>query len=678
MYIILNSKLRISLVHHNNSIKSMNCTFKLILILPFILMSQSYGNLIISQYIDTNSGTSPKGIELWNVSGSTINFASTNLEIKKGVNGATPSTDFTLSSGTLGNGCVIVVGSSGDLATVSNNNGATHYAESFTFNGNDALEIYLGGTLTDMFGTSGVNPGSAWSGSGVSTEDQNIKLNAGICSGDVDGWSDPSTRFSTVSTDPVNDQTGFGIAPGVLISGDYGFRMMSSPVSGQIYGDLLSELWTQGMTGADVTDGIANVWSLDVANQSWSALTDISTSGNSVSAGTGFLVYVFDDTDWDGTADLPVTLSVGGTENNASASITSIADGNYALAGNPYATTIDWDNVTKTDLYATISVWDDATEGWKSWNGSSGSLTDGLIAPFQGFWIQASGDNGSMTIETADKASTAGTFYRTLEDSTGSVAFTVSSESNTDQTFLSFMNSGESGLDNADGPKLMPFQASSRVVALSYSDETALDIHNLPFLYEGSISFPFDVMSLTLEESTYTTEAEEVTLTWNLSELPDHVTLTLIDTDTNIETDLAQAESMTFSTVEKGTFSANYTGPVAPYPVVGDPRFMLNVTYGVLTHEPHPTLPEAYTLHPIYPNPFNPSAMIAFDLPTLSHTRIDVYDVNGRHVDQLLSKPLKPGSHHYTWSPTDLASGVYLIQLTTGTDQFTQKVTYIK
>ena len=37
------------------------------------------------------------------------------------------------------------------------------------------------------------------------------------------------------------------------VSGDAGFRMMASPVSGQVLGDLLTNAWTQGMTGADMT-----------------------------------------------------------------------------------------------------------------------------------------------------------------------------------------------------------------------------------------------------------------------------------------------------------------------------------------------------------------------------------------------------------------------------------------
>ena len=48
--------------------------------------------------------------------------------------------------------------------------------------------------------------------------------------------------------------------------------MLSSPVSGTKLNDLLEELWLQGITGGDVTDGSANVWMLDLASQSWSAV----------------------------------------------------------------------------------------------------------------------------------------------------------------------------------------------------------------------------------------------------------------------------------------------------------------------------------------------------------------------------------------------------------------------
>ena len=249
-----------------------------------------------------------------------------------------------------------------------------------------------------------------------------------------------------------------------VISGNAGFRMMSSPLAGQIYSDLLDELWTQGMTGADVTDGTANVWTLSTSgsqsSSSWTALTDISGSGSgaSLTAGQGFLVYVFTDTDNDGDDDLPVTLSISGTYNSSSSgsdyTLGSVPVGNYALAGNPFPYTIDWDNVDKTHV-ATAYVWDDASSAYKSWNGT-GSLTDGLIAPLQGFLFLASGGIGSITINVADKSSTAGTFYKTMNDSTGSMSFAISSGDYSDQTYVSFMNNGQEGIDNSDAYKLLP------------------------------------------------------------------------------------------------------------------------------------------------------------------------------------------------------------------------------
>ena len=471
-----------------------------------------------------------------------------------------------------------------------------------------------------------------------------------------------------------------------VISGNAGFRMMSSPLAGQIYSDLLDELWTQGMTGADVTDGTANVWTLSTSgsqsSSSWTALSDISGSGASLTAGAGFLVYVFSDTDFDGDDDLPVTLSILGTYNSSSATYGSVPDGNYALAGNPFPYTIDWDNVTKTNV-TTAYVWDDAGSAYKSWNGGSGSLTDGLIAPLQGFLFLASGGTGSITIDVADKSSSSGTFYRILDEgSTGSITFNIVSGDYMDQTFVSFMNNGESGLDIADGYKLMPLSASARVVGLSYAEDTGLDIHNLPFEYDGIISLPLDVLLLAMDGYNFMTEAGDATLSWELDQLPNHIELSLTDLITGIEIDLSAQDEYSFTTEPKGSFSAVPDGPIDPYPLVGVPRFILHVTYDALGNNQQGTLPIDFALHPIYPNPFNPSTTIRFDIPNsleiMQPTSLLVYDVSGRYLLTLLDQPMKPGYHEITWNPNGFSSGVYLVKLKTGTQTSTQKVTYVK
>jgi hypothetical protein len=475
-----------------------------------------------------------------------------------------------------------------------------------------------------------------------------------------------------------------GFEKGVTISGNSGFRLMSSPVAGTIYSDLLSELWTQGMTGSDgPNSGDANVWIMDVANQTWTSLTDISTSGNSQTAGVGFMVYVFADTDYDGTDNLPVTLSVSGTENSSSASITSIADGNWALAGNPYASTIDWDLLTKSSLLATVSIWDDASSAYVSWNGSAGSLTDGLIAPYQGFWIQASGGTGSLTIETADKSGTAGTFYRILEsENTGNISFNISSGSFTDKTYISFRDDGDFGLDIADGYKLLPISPTERVVGLSFVEENGLDINNLPFEGEGSVEIPFDVMKLTVDEDyNFITNEEALSMTWDLSKLPETIlNLILTNNFTGEVTDLLLQNELSFFTQSKGSFLSYGTETVNIYPEVGESLFTLTIEYGALSSKSD-LLPKTFTLHPVYPNPFNPSTTITFDVPlieTLDLTSLQVFDMKGRLVETLINKTMKPGSHQFQWNPINLSSGIYMIKLKSGQKIFTQKVTYIK
>jgi hypothetical protein len=439
------------------------------------------------------------------------------------------------------------------------------------------------------------------------------------------------------------------------------------------------------MTGADVTSGDANVWTYSVAGQSWSALSNLSTA--SLTAGAGFLVYVYANTDGlDDDSDLPVILSVNGTANNSSATVGSIGSGNWALIGNPYVATIDWDDVSKTNLATSAYVYDNAKSGgagYISWNGSAGSLSNGLIAPFQGFWVQASGGTGSITIDVADKSTTAGTFYKTMNDSTGSMSFAISSgEDYEDNTFVSFMTNGEAGMDNADAYKLLPMTASERVVGISYAEGNGLDISNLPYVHEGSIAIPLDVMYLTVDaDYNFVTNENDVTMTWDISSLPGHVSLTLTDNATGTAVNLTEESEIIFSTEAKGSFPAYGSGGVNIYPQVGESRFTLTVAYSTLTSNDEPAnVPGTFALRPAYPNPFNPSTTISFDIPdaTDRNTSLYIYDITGKLVETLINKVLPSGSHAVTWDPKNLSAGLYIVQLKASNKTFNQKLTFLK
>ena len=199
--------------------------FSKLLVSIFLITMPVFGwGQIISQYVETNSGTVPKGIEIWNNTGSTLDFSVSPLIIQQGTNGGAladiPSTAINI--GNLAPGAVLVIGTS-DIGTYLTNQGLASVffkAYTFTFNGDDALAVKIGETVTDIFGTPGSDPGTAWTGGGVSTANQNIALKDGIVTGSI-AWTDPSLRFSIISTTPATvpaGLSGFGIAPVVVSS----------------------------------------------------------------------------------------------------------------------------------------------------------------------------------------------------------------------------------------------------------------------------------------------------------------------------------------------------------------------------------------------------------------------------------------------------------------------------
>ena len=86
----------------------------------------------------------------------------------------------------------------------------------------------------------------------------------------------------------------------------------------------------------------------------------------------------------------------------------------------------------------------------------------------------------------------------------------------------------------------------------------------------------------------------------------------------------------------------------------------------------------SFTLHTAYPNPFNPSTAISFELRAASLVELIVYDVMGREVALLEDGYLNAGRHEVTFNGSELASGVYFACLTTGNFQQTQKLLLIK
>ena len=93
-------------------------------------------------------------------------------------------------------------------------------------------------------------------------------------------------------------------------------------------------------------------------------------------------------------------------------------------------------------------------------------------------------------------------------------------------------------------------------------------------------------------------------------------------------------------------------------------------------------LPQGFALGPNYPNPFNPSTVIPYQLPTATHVRLDVFNVLGQHVATLVDAERQAGFHAAKWDATNaagqaMAAGVYLYRLTVAGGQQTQRMVLI-
>ncbi len=87
---------------------------------------------------------------------------------------------------------------------------------------------------------------------------------------------------------------------------------------------------------------------------------------------------------------------------------------------------------------------------------------------------------------------------------------------------------------------------------------------------------------------------------------------------------------------------------------------------------------DIFSISSPYPNPFNPSTELNFDLEKNTHVKIDIYNLNGEVVETLEDSFLLSGSHFYKWEPTSLANGIYFINYFINNNIHTQKITLLK
>tara|TARA_Y100001970_G_scaffold278639_1_gene384616 strand:- start:303 stop:1115 length:813 start_codon:yes stop_codon:yes gene_type:complete len=94
-------------------------------------------------------------------------------------------------------------------------------------------------------------------------------------------------------------------------------------------------------------------------------------------------------------------------------------------------------------------------------------------------------------------------------------------------------------------------------------------------------------------------------------------------------------------------------------------------------------IPHNFSLQQNFPNPFNPSTEIRFDLPEEGHVELSVFNMQGQKVKTLESSKMTPGYHAIVWNGTNdtgsrVSTGMYFYSIQTNKFKAVKKMLFLK
>ena len=111
---------------------------------------------------------------------------------------------------------------------------------------------------------------------------------------------------------------------------------------------------------------------------------------------------------------------------------------------------------------------------------------------------------------------------------------------------------------------------------------------------------------------------------------------------------------------------------------LGDPSLKLKYDATVNVEEQINEIPEDFVLYSNYPNPYNNSTKISYEIPVQSNVSIILYDALGREVAILVNEVKPGGKHQFSFIENNLVSGVYFYTLRAENYTQTKKMILLK
>ena len=513
-------------------------------------------------------------------------------------------------------------------------------------------------------------------------------------------------------------------------TGTKGWRMFGSPIN-STYAALTAGMETQGFPGSTNPSLQPNLlwWDETDKGTSLQAWRQPSNLSNSVPVGRGHYFYLFNGASKPGggnyTDVLPKNIQVTGTEVNLATGTFNFgitftprdtnlvaqadtlievnrADEGFNLVANPTASNLDWNAAsgwTKTNVDATIYVWDPATSSFLTWNGTVGSLGNGRIAPFQAFWVRANAPSPSLLL-TGNGAKTLNntSFYgRMSTEENPFIHLRVIGENLSSESFISFGPDGKEGVDPKDAFQLESL-AEDWLLLYTYGSlktKTPLVINHLDELGKSEKIIP---LHLAASKGGNPIKGSYL-MEWSLpANLPADISIVLMDHISQKAIDMRKETAYSFQ----------FEAPKIPNARVGKSNDPFGLPKAVVFESPYENgevipnakkisekpqrpftlfisssvgseigyLPDLPKLFAPAPNPFSTQTRIRFYLPVAQQAEVQILNLNGQVVGRFDSQFYESGIHDLNWIPSgiELPNGLYVVRLSTNEYQMSQKL----
>ena len=370
--------------------------------------------------------------------------------------------------------------------------------------------------------------------------------------------------------------------------------------------------------------------------QNWKAVTDVTTA---MPIGTGFSLALA------AAAPVVFTGTYDHTLSFTTPSYTNTASGKYLFVGNPYPSTLDWDNAsgwTKTNVGGAIYYWDAANSRVASYVGGLGTNGGTQYIPAMQAVLVAltgSGGNSSIAINNNARISTQNPAYmRTASDAVIRIRIEDSSATKNDETVIRFHNDATSGFDQELDARKM------------------LNSSTMPSLYTTSGTELYSINSYVSPDS-----AKVIPLA---AKLPADGTYKLIieNDDQTVEYVLVDKQTGAEHKIKQAyTFSGLKADDVNRFEL----QLRTSVTTGTQDSQGIGAL-EIYSS--------TKGFVIQTDKFTGSDASIEIIDMTGNTVEKMNSV-LAAGS---TYVPVNASGGVYLVRVSVNENIFSEMISLIK